>query len=79
MKQSLDASSLTHESPLHRIDILNPNMINSLKVLNGYEIIENLKGKKMKKQKETHRIEDGEATVTTGAASAIFRTVWSTC
>ena len=55
------------------------NMINSLKVLNGYEIIENLKGKKMKKQKETHRIEDGEATVTTGAASAIFRTVWSTC
>jgi len=33
----------------------------------------------MKKQKETHRIQDGDATVTTGAASAIFRTIWSTC
>ena len=33
----------------------------------------------MKKKKETHQIQDGDATVTTGAASAIFRTVWSTC
>ena len=33
----------------------------------------------MKKQKENHRIQDGDAIVTTGVASAIFRTVWSTC
>ena len=28
----------------------------------------------MKKKKETHQIQDGDATVTTGAASAIF--IW---
>lgn len=32
-----------------------------------------------KKEKETHRIADGEATVTTGAERASFRTIRSTC